>query len=110
MNKKVPDNLELLDIAEDQKSFTESSSIYLMSKKISSQLPLANKLWIDLNFWTTKSFKEGLSIQSPVIRQGMPFLSEEMITFGHSATPYHSMVDLRAKNHKQQVPIYFSFR
>lgn len=44
MNKKVPDNLELLDIADDQKSFTESSSIYLMSKKISSQLPLANKL------------------------------------------------------------------
>lgn len=110
MNKKVPDNLELLDIAEDQKSFTESSSIYLMSKKISSQLPLANKLWIDLNFWTTKSFKEGLSIQLPVIRQGMPFLSEEMITLGHSATPYHSTVDLRAKNHKQQVPIYCNFR
>lgn len=81
-----------------------------MSKKISSQLPLANKLWIDLNFWPTKSFKEGLSIQLPVIRQGMPFLSEEMITLGHSATPYHSTVDLRAKNHKQQIPIYFSFR
>lgn len=33
-----------------------------------------------------------------------------MITLGHSATPYHSTVDLRAKNHKQQVPIYCNFR
>lgn len=36
MNKKVSDNLELLDIVEDQKLFIEFLSIYLMFKKILS--------------------------------------------------------------------------